>query len=49
MIVAVSAPTAYRPNTPAPPNMPAPMPAFLPFSRNSSFASSISCRTSEVV
>src|SRR5215218_2278976 len=49
MIVAVSAPTAYRPNTPAPPNMPAPTPAFLPFSRNSSFASSISWRTSVVV
>src|SRR5919107_1671052 len=49
MIVAVSAPTAYRPNTPAPPNMPAPTPAFLPFSPNSSFASSISWRTSVVV
>src|SRR5215211_610172 len=49
MIVAVSAPTAYKPNTPAPPNMPAPTPAFLPFSRNSSFASSISWRTSVVV
>src|SRR4051794_21228412 len=49
MIVAVSAPTAYRPNTPAPPNMPAPMPAFLPFSWSSSFASSTSIRASVVV
>ena len=49
MIVAVRAPTAYSPSTPAPPNIPAPTPAFLPFSRTSSLASSISCLTREVV
>src|SRR4051794_40419443 len=46
---AVRAPSAYRPNTPAPPNMPAPMPAFLPFTCSSALASSISLRTSSVV
>src|SRR5262249_41059653 len=34
--------TAYRPTTPAPPNMPAPIPARLPLMASSAFASSIS-------
>src|SRR4051794_9138677 len=45
MIVAIDPPTAARPITAAPPNIPAPTPAFLPFSIISTRASSISWRT----
>src|SRR5688500_13645257 len=46
MNAAVSAAKAKSPNRPAPPNIPAPTPAFLPFSVSSTLASSISCRMS---
>src|SRR4051794_14152707 len=43
---AVSAPAPSRPTAAAPVNMPAPLPACLPFSVSSALARSISCRTS---
>ena len=46
MTVAIEPPTTAMPSTAAPPNMPTPSPAFLPFSVISSRASSISWRTS---
>src|SRR6478752_2376639 len=46
MTVAIEPPTTAIPSTAAPPNMPTPSPAFLPFSVISPRASSISWRTS---